>query len=426
MCPVRSLPRGTCAPRGRSEVLPVAVAFLSALAGALLFTPLCRRVAERTGFLAHPSSRGVHRESTPLLGGVAIFFAFVIGMGVGGSFRALLPPTPTLGFLGGALLIFAMGVIDDRVDLGWFSKLLGQIVAAILLLASLNGEGAFLLSPLGLVIALLWVVGLTNAMNFLDNMDGICAGIAACVSLAFVGLAVLNGQIETAVLAAALGGSAIGFLWFNFPPARIFLGDGGSLFLGYSLAALGILSTRQTEFSLSLLVPVAVLAYPIFDITFVSVTRYQRGQSLTQGGKDHTSHRLARLRRSDRLTALAIYAICGSLGLLAIVLQRLAFPPGTVVAFFAVFFGFLAFGIRLARQAPVPTVETAVADSLVAASLDFGDRRLFELRGNPDDGAGRLGGRPAGERTEKVNGRPVEAAERRAEVVSVEERAAGE
>jgi UDP-GlcNAc:undecaprenyl-phosphate GlcNAc-1-phosphate transferase len=355
----------------------------------------------------------VHREATPLLGGVAILLAFLIGMSVGGSFRGLLPVTPTLGFLGGALLIFAMGVIDDRVDLGWFSKLLGEIVAAVVLLASLNGEGRFLLSPLGLVLSLLWVVGLTNAMNFLDNMDGICAGIAACVSLAFVGLAALNGQIETAVLAAALGGSAIGFLWFNFPPARIFLGDGGSLLLGYSLAALGILSTRQTEFSLSLLVPVAVLAYPIFDITFVSITRYARGQSLTQGGKDHTSHRLARIQRSDRLTAFAIYGICGALGALALVLQRLSFPPGTVVAFFAVFFSFLAFGIRLARRAPVPTGEAAVADALTetlaVARVDFPDGRLFDRRGNGEDGAGRLGGR-----SEKRNGHPAETADLRA------------
>ena len=318
---------------------------------------------------------------------MAIFFAFIIGMGVGGSFRVLLPPTPTLGFLGGALLIFAMGVIDDRIELGWFSKLLGQIVAAVLLLASLNGEGAFLLSPLGLVLSLVWVVGLTNAMNFLDNMDGICAGIAACVSAAFVGLAVLGGQWETAVLAASVCGGALGFLWFNFPPARIFLGDGGSLFLGYSLAALGILSTRQTEVSLSLLVPVAVLAYPIFDITFVSVTRYARGQSLTQGGKDHTSHRLARIQRSDRLTAVAIYMICAALGVLAMVLQRLAFPPGTVVALFGVFFGFLAFGVRLARRAPVDAQAAAggISDALTAASL-VPEGAIFELRGNGSNG----------------------------------------
>jgi UDP-GlcNAc:undecaprenyl-phosphate GlcNAc-1-phosphate transferase len=335
----------------------------------------------------------------PLLGGVAIFFAFVIGIGVGGSFHALLPPTPTLGFLGGAILIFTMGVIDDRIVLGWFSKLLGQIVAAVLLLASLNGEGAFLLSPPGLVLSLLWVVGLTNAMNFLDNMDGICAGIAACVSLAFVGLAVLGGQMETAVIAAAVGGACVGFLRFNFPPARIFLGDGGSLFLGYSLAALGVLSTRQTEFSLSLLVPVAILAYPIFDITFVSITRYARGQSLTQGGKDHTSHRLARIKGSDRLTAIAIYGICASLGALALVLQHLSFPPGTVVALFAVFFGFLGFGLRLARQAPVHArvgddgvvVTDGFSDALAVAGL-VQDARRFDIRHSEN------GGRTAKER----------------------------
>jgi UDP-GlcNAc:undecaprenyl-phosphate GlcNAc-1-phosphate transferase len=365
-----------------------------------------RRIAQRTGFLAHPSARGVHQTTTPLLGGAAIFGAFVVGMGVGGSFEALLPPAPTLGFLGGGLLIFAMGIIDDRLDLGWFSKLLGQIVAAVLLLASLNGEGAFLLSPLGLVLSLVWIVGLTNAMNFLDNMDGVCAGIAACVSMGFVGLAILNGQMETAVLAAAVGGASLGFLRFNFSPAKIFLGDGGSLFLGYSLAALGILATRETGFSLPLLIPVAVLAYPIFDITFVSITRSARGQSLAQGGKDHTSHRIARITGSDRLTALTIYGICITLGIVAMAVQALSFPPATIVGFASVLFGFIAFGVRLARQAPVPgdpTVEPVLSetmpDSLVPAGVNA---RVFETReqartenGSTDGGRNGNGAHPA-------------------------------
>jgi hypothetical protein len=134
-------------------------------------------------------------------------------------------------------------------------------------------------------------------------------------------------------------------------------------------------------------VPVAVLAYPIFDITFVSVTRYARGQSLTQGGKDHTSHRLARIQRSDRLTAVAIYVICGALGLLAMVLQSLAFPPGTVVALFGVFFAFLAFGVRLARRAPVDADSGArgISEALTAASL-VPEGGIFELRGNGSNG----------------------------------------
>ncbi len=298
-----------------------------------------------------------------MLGGVAILVAFLLALGVGGALSGALSSGRTLGFLAGATLIFVMGVVDDRVDLSWFSKLLGQIIAAVLLLASENTDG-FLLSPVGLTLSLLWLVGLTNALNFLDNMDGLCAGVSAVVALSFAGLALLSGQLGTALIAVAVAGAAIGFLRFNFPPATIFLGDGGSLLLGYSLASLGIMTARQGEFSYALLVPVLAIAYPIFDITFVSVTRYARGQSLSQGGKDHTSHRLARILDGARPTAWAIYLLCAGLGLLALALEGLAFGPATLVAFVAVVFGFVGFGIRLNQRAPVP--EAAPTDPVTS------------------------------------------------------------
>jgi UDP-GlcNAc:undecaprenyl-phosphate GlcNAc-1-phosphate transferase len=247
-----------------------------------------------------------------------------------------------------------MGVVDDRVNLGWFSKLLGQIVAAILLLASDNSGAIFLLSPMALAFALVWIVGLANAMNFLDNMDGLCAGIACVGAVSFVMMAVVAGDLGTALFAAATAGATLGFLRFNFSPASIFLGDGGSLFLGYTLAGLGVMTARDLDFSLSLLVPAIALAYPIFDITFVSVTRVARGQSLTQGGRDHTSHRLARIVGSPRGTALVIYGICAAVGLIALGVEILAFPPATVLTVVVVACAFVAFGIRLCRRAPVP------------------------------------------------------------------------
>ncbi|MBZ0268955.1 undecaprenyl/decaprenyl-phosphate alpha-N-acetylglucosaminyl 1-phosphate transferase [bacterium] len=334
--------------------MPLLATLLVALVGSLLLTPLARKVAVRTRFVAVPSQRGIHRQETPLLGGVAVFGAYCVAILVGGPLSGGLSPERAFGFLGGAALIFVMGVVDDRVDLSWFSKLLGQIVAAVLLLASENSGGIFLLSPIGLVLALLWLVGLTNALNFLDNMDGLCAGISAVVALTFGAMAFLSGDLGTAVLALAVAGAAIGFLRYNFPPASIFLGDGGSLFLGYSLASLGLMTSRQGDFSLSMLVPVIAVAYPIFDITFVSVTRYARGQSLAEGGKDHTSHRLDRITGSPRRTAAVIYSICAALGLLAIGLQVLSFAPATIVAFLAVAFALLGFGVRLCRAAPVP------------------------------------------------------------------------
>lgn len=328
------------------------LAFWASLAVALVATPLCKAIAWRTSFLAHPSERGIHRRPTPLLGGVAVFLAFVVGATVAGIL-GLHPPIRILGFVAGGFLIFVMGVVDDRVSLSWSSKLVGQSVAAVLLLASGN-TGAFpLFDPPGLLLSLFWIVGLTNAFNFLDNMDGITAGIAAVASLSFAGIALLGGQLEVALLSAALCGAAIGFLRYNFHPAQIFLGDGGSLFLGYTLAGLGLMITHRVQPESHLLIPVLVLAYPIFDISFVSVTRYARGQSLTQGGKDHTSHRLARLRGGARATSWLIYVICLFCGATALLLDRLAFPPATIVVFVVAVFGFIAFGNVLCRRAPV-------------------------------------------------------------------------
>ncbi len=338
----------------RSALFPILLAFAIALIGGLLLTPVCRRIAIKTGFVAQPSARGVHRDPTPLLGGVAIFTAFVLAVAIAGALSDDLSTRRILGFLGGAALIFVMGVVDDRVDLSWFSKLLGQIVAAVLLLASDNTAGVFVLTPGGLVLSLFWLVGLANALNFLDNMDGLCAGISTVIAATIVGLALLAGQPGTALLAVAVGGAALGYLRYNFPPAKIFLGDGGSLFLGYSLASLGLMTTRPMGFSVDLLIPVIALAYPVFDITFVSVTRLSRGQSLTQGGRDHSSHRLNRILGGPRQTALTTYAICAFLGGVALLLQRIGFAPATVVAFLAIVFGFIGFGARLCRMAPVP------------------------------------------------------------------------
>ncbi|MCA9750938.1 MAG: undecaprenyl/decaprenyl-phosphate alpha-N-acetylglucosaminyl 1-phosphate transferase [Gemmatimonadetes bacterium] len=328
---------------------------------------MARRLAVVTGWVAQPSARGIHRQTTPLMGGVAIFAAFVLASAVAAFLSPDFAFRRFLGYFAGATVIFVMGVIDDRLDLSWFSKLLGQIVAAVLLLASENAGDILLLTPVGLVLGLFWLVGLTNAMNFLDNMDGLCAGIAATMALAFAVLALLAGQPGTVLISLALAGAAIGFLRFNFHPASIFLGDGGSLFLGYSLASLGVMITRDLDFSWDLLVPVVAVSYPIFDITFVSVTRYLRGQSLAEGGKDHTSHRLARLLGGARPTAFATYLICAATGGLAIVLGLTGIPALTIAAVGVLAVVFWGFGARLCRLAPVPE-RTSPADAEAAVS----------------------------------------------------------
>lgn len=331
-------------------------------------TPVFRSIARSTGFVAVPSGRGVHREPTPLLGGAALYVGCLAGILAGAlaSGTLQLGSTRILGFLAGATIVFVMGILDDRYNLGWFSKLLVQLVAAVILLAGHNVGPLPLMTPVGLLLSLLWIVGLANAMNFLDNMDGMAAGIAFVIALSLAGLALVGGSVDVAFLAAALAGAALGFLRYNFHPASIFLGDAGSLLLGYLLASAGLAVARPQAELVELLIPVIALGYPIFDITFVSVTRALRGQHLTQGGKDHTSHRLARITGDTRKTALIVYALCAGLGVAACALQVLNFDPATFVASVAIFWFFIWFGLKLCREAPVPE-ETQVTSTMRVA-----------------------------------------------------------
>ena len=285
-------------------------AFLPVLAGggallaALLLTPLVRRLARRREWIARPSVDRWHDEPVALLGGMAIFGAVAVGIVGSGVWTAYTWPV----WLGGGL-IFAAGLADDLLDIRPEAKLVVQILATALLLYA--GHAFWRGGPFWVSIPLtfLWVIGITNAFNLIDGLDGLASSIAvvAATALALIGGAI--GQIELAVVAAILAGSSLGFLVFNAKPARIFMGDCGSLFLGYMLAvvSLGVQSTGEPV--AGTLVPVVVLAVPIFDTTFVTVTRILGGRRVTKGGNDHTHHRLVRLGLSERGAVLALSGV---------------------------------------------------------------------------------------------------------------------
>jgi UDP-GlcNAc:undecaprenyl-phosphate GlcNAc-1-phosphate transferase len=216
--------------------------------------------------------------------------------------------------------VSVIGGIDDRSPVNPLPKMLVQVVAAGILAFSGVRVGVFDAEWLNILVTIVWVVGITNALNFLDNMDGLSAGIAAIASGFFLLLAALNNQYLVGALSAALLGACIGFLYYNFNPASIFMGDSGSLFIGFMLAALGI--KLRFPFSTDIvtwMVPLAVLALPIFDTTLVTVSRLRRGKNpLTTPGKDHISHRLARLTGSKREAVLMCYLIAGACGMVAI------------------------------------------------------------------------------------------------------------
>jgi UDP-GlcNAc:undecaprenyl-phosphate/decaprenyl-phosphate GlcNAc-1-phosphate transferase len=294
---------------------------------AVILTPVARRLARDAGLVAKPKADRWHKKPTALMGGPAIVIAavgtFLLFFGTGGS--ALIR-----AWLVGAVMISLVGVYDDIRGLRPSSKLIAQIIAALLPVAF--GLTIPVFHPLvAFLIVVFWIVGITNAFNLLDNMDGLAAGIAAIAS-AILGLhAYQAGDVPLTAAAAAVSGAAIGFLFYNFQPASIFMGDGGSLFLGYSLGTLPLLRvTARPLVSLSIIaVPVFVLAIPIFDTTLVTILRILHGRPVSQGGRDHSSHRLVSLGLSERRAVTILYVIAASTGLVSLLLPRL--PASLVV-----------------------------------------------------------------------------------------------
>lgn len=295
--------------------------FASALLIALGIMPLVRKAAVRWGFIALPSARRVHTRPTPLLGGVAIYLGCIAALL---AFSDHFYVAQVVSILVGASLVSFLGIWDDRHPLRPLFKLAGQIVAAYILYAAGVRIGFLRNAVLNLAATMLWVVGITNAMNLLDNMDGLSGGVATVACIFFLLLAVMSGQYLVASMAAALLGACLGFLYYNFNPASIFMGDTGSLFIGFVLAALGIkLRFPDNVDFVTWMIPVVVLGLPIFDTTLVVLSRLRRGLNpLTTPGKDHVSHRLVRLGATQREAVLTLYLVCCALGVVAMFLTQ--------------------------------------------------------------------------------------------------------
>ncbi len=291
--------------------------FAAALVFAVGVTPLARVLALRAGFIDEPSARKIHASPIPRLGGVAMYGAFVLALILFAD-RFYVPQM--IGIVVGATWVSFLGLWDDRVGLHAGLKLIGQIGGALILV--LTGVSVELVPfPLvNIAITVLWVVGITNAMNLLDNMDGLSGGVAAITAAFFLLIAALNGQYLVGSLSAALLGASVGFLIYNFNPARIFMGDAGSLFIGFMLAAVGIkLRFLNLPVTATWFIPILVLGLPIFDTTLVFISRLRRGLNpLTHPGTDHTSHRLVARGLTRREAVLTLYLVSGALGVAAL------------------------------------------------------------------------------------------------------------
>ncbi len=324
----------------------IAGAFLISLFLAYLITPLFRLIAIRLNFFDHPQSKKKsHARPMPLLGGLAIVFSFFSSLLLTTRSEKMLIPI----FLG-ALVLIIFGLIDDRLGMMPNLKLAGQFIAALIVIRMGIKVDTIQYYHLSLIFTVLWIIGITNAFNLLDNLNGLSSGIAGISALFFGLIAWRNGQMFVATISFALAGACFGFLRHNFPKAKIFMGDSGSMFLGFLLACIAVLGTWETDkISLSLSLPILILGYPIFDTMLVTFLRIREKRSIFVGGRDHSSHILASMGLRKKRTVLLIYTISMLLGLSAFLIPILPVPIAVTLLVITTA-GIVSFGIYLALK----------------------------------------------------------------------------
>lgn len=304
--------------------------FLIALAITAFGTPWVRRLALELGFVDAPAQRKLHSTPMPLLGGLAIF---------GGAITAVLivyrgqPPRQVLGILLALSVVALVGLWDDRRGLSAWAKLGGQFIGFLVLAAFEVRVRLPLPELFDYLITFLWLAGISNAINFLDNMDGLSAGVSAVAAAFLLLLGALNEQFLVSALAAAVLGACLGFLRYNFKPAQIFMGDIGALFLGFVLAILGLELRFPDNLNIvTWMVPVVILGLPVFDTCLVVVSRLRRRVNpFTTAGKDHTSHRLVDRGFSQREAVLILYLVSGTFGLIGVFMTQATVLEGYVI-----------------------------------------------------------------------------------------------
>ena len=336
-----------------AAAIAILVPLLVACIVGLLITPFMRRVALRFNCMDHPVDRSVHCAPIPFLGGVAIYLAFLVSTLV---FLDISEPTVRGILLGGGVIVL-LGVLDDLYRLPAWMKFAGQVGAAMILVTygiridrlSHPAGGFFYFNGWAVPFTLLWVVAFTNALNFIDGLDGLAAGVAAIASTVLLVVGIQTGQPQVALLIAAiLAGSALGFLPYNFNPARIFMGDAGAMFLGYTLAAISISGTLKSTAAIALGIPVLAMGLPVMDAALAVVRRYRNGQAFYEADTGHLHHRLIQMGMTQREAVVLMYCISGWMGIGALALSSLRAGPGLgVFAFvFASFYlGARRFGI---------------------------------------------------------------------------------
>ncbi|MGV2939758.1 glycosyltransferase family 4 protein [Mesobacillus sp. LC4] len=304
----------------------VYVTLIVCFIASILITPLVKKLALKIGATDAPNQRKVHAKVMPRLGGLAIYISFVIGL-------LILRPEAeyNTAIILGSLIIIITGVLDDMMELSAKIKMLGQLAAAGLVVVWGGVQVTFINIPfidsqiqfgfMSIPITIFWIVGITNAINLIDGLDGLAAGVSSIALITISGMAIIMGDQYTVMLASIVLASTLGFLIYNFHPAKIFMGDTGALFLGYMIAVLSLLGFKNVTF-ISFIVPVIILGVPISDTFFAIIRRIVNKQPLSAPDKSHLHHCLLRLGYTHRQTVLMIYAMAAFFGLAAVIFSQ--------------------------------------------------------------------------------------------------------
>jgi UDP-GlcNAc:undecaprenyl-phosphate GlcNAc-1-phosphate transferase len=359
-----------------SEILTVSIAFILAV----VLTPIVRALARRLGAVAKPKEDRWHKKPTAMLGGIAIFVAVVA------TSLIELPRTPYVWVvIGSSSFLFFVGLADDIFHAKPYQKLIGQIMgSAFVVYYGLNLPWTRSLT-LNMVITMFWLIGITNAVNLLDNMDGLAGGISAISSIFLAISFATTGQPHEALILAIFAAALVGFLIYNSNPASIFMGDCGSMFIGFFLASTALMSSalggRSRSFLPVLMVPILILFIPIFDTTFVTLLRKLSGRAASQGGRDHTSHRLVALGMSERRAVWMLYGFAALSGGLALTVRNtnLDISLAVIVGFMLLLtlLGVYLAGVKVYDE---EEVRAAREKPLFAFLVDLSyKRRIFEV-----------------------------------------------
>lgn len=339
------------------------VAFAVALIVAFFATPIARKIAYDSGAVNVPKdSRRVHKKPMALMGGLAILMGFLIAIVYSFStrnhrlFLQYLTKPKTVGLLIGTIIIVVLGIIDDIKPLRARIKFPVQLLAAIITVATgtritaiskpfqatvaVHPSMMYILGDIfAFALSVFWIVGITNAINLIDGLDGLAAGVSGIASLSLYIVAVVRKQDDIAIIAVSLVGAIVGFLPYNFNPAKIFMGDTGSTFLGFILAVLSIEGTMKSVTALALAIPILVLGLPIFDTAFAILRRIMNGRPIGEADRGHIHHRLLDMGLSHRMAVIILYIVSGALGMVSIALVDKGLLPSLILLIILAVFG---------------------------------------------------------------------------------------